>query len=135
MRNQEGIKIELQKKVHRRICVRGITFLTARHFFYAIFFCILHLHPPFSQVTYLLNGLYKKYIILRWLVLCVMIPWVNDQKYDSLLQFNTSWLASLRTWYYFRLYFSFSCSGCDLTLIKKTHILNCYFVLFTKVPV
>ena len=29
MRNQEG-KIELQKKVHKRICVRHITFLTAR---------------------------------------------------------------------------------------------------------
>ena len=28
--NQGGIKIESQKKVHRRICVRGITFLTAR---------------------------------------------------------------------------------------------------------
>ena len=26
-------------------------------------------------------------------------------KYDNLLQFNTSWLAFLRTWYYFRLQF------------------------------
>ena len=25
--------------------------------------------------------------------------WVNGQKYENLLQFNTSWLASLRTWY------------------------------------
>ena len=33
MKNQEG-KIELQKKVHRRICVRGTTFLTARSPFY-----------------------------------------------------------------------------------------------------
>ena len=38
-------------------------------------------------------------------------PPVNSRKYDDLLQFNTSWLASLRAWYYFRLFFSFSCSG------------------------
>ena len=36
MRNQEG-KIELQKKVHKRICVRDITFLTVRRSFYVIF--------------------------------------------------------------------------------------------------
>ena len=29
------------------------------------------------------------------------------------------WLASLRTWYIFRLCFNFSCSGNDLILIKK----------------
>ena len=34
MKNQEGIKIELQKKVRRRICVTNITFLTARPPFY-----------------------------------------------------------------------------------------------------
>ena len=42
--NKEGIKIELQKKVHRRICVRNITFLIARPPFYDIFcyfFCLL----------------------------------------------------------------------------------------------
>ena len=33
MRNQEG-KIELQKNIYRRICVRDITFLTARSPFY-----------------------------------------------------------------------------------------------------
>ena len=56
MRNLEGIKIELQKKVHRRICVRDITFLTARPPFYVTFCRLL---PPPSQVTYLLNGPYK----------------------------------------------------------------------------
>ena len=43
-------------------------------------------------------------------------------KNDNLLQFNTSWLASLRTWHYPRLCFSFSCSGYDLTS-------NCYLFL------
>ena len=35
MRNQEGIKIELEKKVQRRTCVRDITFLTGRPLFSA----------------------------------------------------------------------------------------------------
>ena len=58
IRNQEGIKIELQKKVHRRICVRDI-FLAARHPFYVTFCCFLRLLPLPFQVTYLLNGPYK----------------------------------------------------------------------------
>ena len=33
------------------------------------------------------------------------------------------------TWDYFRLCFSFSCSGYDLTLIKKSHVLNNYLFL------
>ena len=68
-------------------------------------------------------------IILPWVVFCVMIPWVNGPKYENLLQFNNSWLASLRTWCYFRPCFSFSCSGYDLVSIKKGHTLNCYLFL------
>ena len=68
-------------------------------------------------------------MILLWGVLCVVILWVNGRKYENLMQFNTSWLASLRAWYYFRFYFSFSCSGYDVTLIKKSHTLNCYLFL------
>ena len=56
LRNQEGIKIELQKKVHRRICVSDITFLNAHPLFYVTFYCFLRLLPPHFQVTYLLNG-------------------------------------------------------------------------------
>ena len=41
MRNQEGIKIKLQKKLHKRICVRDTTFLTARPAFYVTFCCFL----------------------------------------------------------------------------------------------
>ena len=55
---QEG-NIELQKKVHRRICMRDITFLTARPPSYVIFCCFLSILPSPSQFTYLLNGPYK----------------------------------------------------------------------------
>ena len=37
MRNQEGVKIQLQEKVHKRICVRDITVLTARLSFFLSF--------------------------------------------------------------------------------------------------
>ena len=46
MRIQEE-KIELNKKVHRRICVRDVTFLAARPHFYVIFCRFLRLPPPF----------------------------------------------------------------------------------------
>ena len=46
MRNQKE-KIELQKKVHRRICVRNITFLAARPSLYVIFFRFFSLLPAF----------------------------------------------------------------------------------------
>ena len=80
MRNEEGIKIELQKKVHRRICVRDITFLTARLPFYIISCCLIRLLP--SQETYLLNGPNKDTYCYGWYsVWC--------QKYENILQFNT----------------------------------------------
>ena len=71
------------------------------------------------------------------MVLCLMIRCVNRQEYDNLLQFNTSWLASPGTRYYFSFCFSFSSSDYDLSLIKKSHTLNCYsflqkFLLKTK---
>ena len=61
---QEGIKIELLKKEHRRICDRVITFLTARSTFYVNFCCFHHFTPPppppsSSQVMCLLNSSYK----------------------------------------------------------------------------
>ena len=53
------IKIELQKKVHGRVCARDIIFLTARPALCVTFYCFLRLlHPP-SQVVYLLNLPYK----------------------------------------------------------------------------
>ena len=41
--------------VHRRICLRDITFLTTRLPFFVIFCCFFCLLPPPSQVTYFLN--------------------------------------------------------------------------------
>ena len=58
-RFQEGIKIQLQRKVYRRICEGDITFLGVRPPFYIIFCCFFRLLPAPSQVTYLLNGPYK----------------------------------------------------------------------------
>ena len=124
MRNQEG-KNESQKKVHKRICEKDITFLTAHPVLY-IFCCFLCLFSPPFQVRYLWND---PYIVLLWLVFCEMTSLVSGWKYENLLQFNNSWLASLRMWYYFRLCFNFSCSGYDLTLTKKSHALNCYSFL------
>ena len=48
----------VSEKIYRKICVRGIHFLTALPPFYVIFCCFLCLRPSPSQVTYLLNGLY-----------------------------------------------------------------------------
>ena len=74
MRNQEK-KTELQKKVHRRICVRDITFLTPHpsHFLSLFFFCLL---PSPTQVTYLLNDNFEYIeILLKFVVLveCIAI--------------------------------------------------------------
>ena len=120
----------VSEKIYRKICVRGINLLIALPPFYVILCCFLCLLPSPSQVTYLLNGPYG------WC--SVMISWVNGRKYENLLQFYFSWLSALRTWYYFRLCFSFSCFVFDLTLIKKSHTLKCYsflhkFLLKTKI--
>ena len=49
---------------------------------------------------------------------------VNSRKYENLPQFNTDCLAFLRIWHYFRLGFSFGCSGYHLTVIKKSQVLS-----------
>ena len=109
-------KTELQKKVYRGIFMRYIIFLTARPPFCVFVFFLL---SSSTQSTF-------PYIVLLWVIFCVMISWVNGRKYENLLQFNTGWLASLRTWYYFMLCFSSSCFGYDLTLIKNSHNITCY---------
>ena len=131
-------RLSYRIKIERITFVRGITFLTASPPFYVIFSCFHRLHSPPSQVKYFLHGPNKETLYCDgWCSFCVMIPWVNGRKYVSFLYFNTSWLPSQRTWYYFRFRFSLSCSGYDLTLIKKSHTLNWYsflqkFLLKTK---
>ena len=68
MRNQEG-KIELHEKVHRRICVKDITFLTARSPFYVFLLLSLSIPSP-SQVTPLRNDPYKDTYIVMGGILC-----------------------------------------------------------------
>ena len=95
--------------------------------FLCLFCCFVCLVPSRSQVPYLLYKWFVwRCIILIWVVFCVMILWVNGRKYENLMRLSNSCLASLRTWYYFRLCFSFSYSGYDLTLIKKSHTSNFY---------
>ena len=120
IRNQEG-KIELRKIIHRGICVRDITFLTARPPFYAIFCCFLCLlTPPFPSDVLVEWALpIKIHNIAMVGILCDEWTVENMNGLKNILQFNTSWLASSGTWYCSRLCFSFSCPGYDLTLITN----------------
>ena len=45
-------KIESQKKVHRKTCVRDINFLDARPTSYVISCCIFRLLPPFRLLRF-----------------------------------------------------------------------------------
>ena len=51
-------KVWVSEKIYRKICGRGINFLTALLPFYLILCCFLCLLLSSSQVTYLLNGPY-----------------------------------------------------------------------------
>ena len=139
MRNQEEIKIELQKKI------RYIDeFVWGTSFF--------RLHSPLS-VSFVVTFFIFCLSLLEW-----RISWMGHikmcniamggilcddimrerSKYENLLKLDTRWLASLITWYYFRLCFSFICPDYDLILIQESHPLNCYrflqnFLLKTKI--
>ena len=96
-------------------------------------------HTPF-QVACLMNGSYEDTQYCDgWYSVWRYHEWAveNMNGRKNLLQFNNSWLASLETWYYFRLCFTFTCPGYHITLITKSHTLNCYsslqkFILITK---
>ena len=67
---------------------------------------------------------------ILWVVFCVVVLWVNGQKYENLPQLNTNWLAFLGTWC-FKHCFSLSCSGYGLWIsikllfgLTKVHIKN-----------
>ena len=57
MRNQEG-KIALHKQVHRRICVKSITFLIVRRPSYVIFCRFFRLLPPFRLLWFYLKNFF-----------------------------------------------------------------------------
>ena len=98
--------------------------------FLCLFCCFVCLVPSGSQVPYLLyKWLLWRCVILTWVVFCVMTLWVNGRKCENLMRLGNSYLASLRTWYYFRLSFIFGCSGYDLTLIKNSQTLNSHYFL------
>ena len=103
----------------------GITFLTTSlsvSFFASFLFYSLPF--PSDVLSEWLNTWYQ----YGWYSVWWYYEWtVENEKISSL--FNTSWLASLRTRYYFRLCFSFSCSGYDLTFITKSRTLNYYSFL------
>ena len=99
----------------KRYSERGLYALLSMSFF----LLSLSTHSPFPS-----DVLAEWPLLLRG-VFCVMISWLNRQKYENFMQFNTSWLSSLRTRYYFSIRISFSCSSYDLILIKKSNTLNC----------
>ena len=74
------------RKMYIEECVRDTTFWL--HVLLSVsFYCFLPLLSPPSQVKHLRNGRYKVHNI-AWVVFCVMILWVNGQKYEN-LWFNT----------------------------------------------
>ena len=81
--------------------------------------------PP-CQMTSLLNNPMK---IDDNAMVGILCDDTMSENYANLLQFNTSWWAFLGPWYYFRLCFSLSSCDYDLTVIKKSHTLNCYLIL------
>ena len=76
------------KKVHKRLFVRGYdSFLTAHLPFY-VFLLLSSSTPSRFPSGALAEWLLQRYILL-WVVFCV-ISWMNDRKYENLLQFNTA---------------------------------------------
>ena len=101
---------------------------------FIIFDCIIISAVKTADTSYIFNqNIYRR---AKWFTILEnqfignleFFFWVNGQKYENFPQFNTDWLVSLRMWNYFRLCFSFSCSGYDLT-VTHSIILNFYLFL------
>ena len=96
---------------YRKKYIAGFVWGTSLFWLHALlsmsFCCFLCLLPPTFQVTWLRNGPYKDIHIAMGGIL-----------YDI-------------AWYCYRLCFSFSCLGYDLTLIRKSHTFNYYLFLQT----
>ena len=62
-----------------------------------------------------------------WHAVYILSKYIQNMKKWKYSDFHTDWFPSLRMWYYFRLCFSFSCSGYKLTVIKKAkHFTFCF---------
>ena len=104
-----------EKKYIEEFVWRTSFFLNWQPPFYVLLVAFFDYSP--SQVTYLLNGPNKDRCCYAWYS-------VWYQKYENLLQFNTSCLA--KNVILFQTFFSFSCSSCDLTLTIKRDTWNFY---------
>ena len=74
MRKQEG-KIELQNlEIHRRICVKDITFLALRPMSFLLFF---HLLLPFCLLRFYIekNICFRNWCVCARVCLCVCVCW------------------------------------------------------------
>ena len=104
MTNQEG-KIELQKKVHRRICVKDITCLTARSPFYVFLLLSSSPHSLWRTCGMAPIKIYIYTYLLLWVVFCVMISWVNCWKHERRYE-NISYNLILHGFLYKQRFFS-----------------------------
>ena len=89
MRKPEG-KIELQKKVHRGIYVRDITFVTARYPFYA--FLLLSSSIPFPFPNHALAQCLLDTYIATGGILCDDIMSKRSEIWKSIIQYYTLFL-------------------------------------------
>ena len=115
MRNEKG-KIELQKKIHRRIHVRDITFFDCTLSFQCLFVTFFEYFFPLLKWRICRMTAVKIYI-LQWVVFWMMIWWVNGLKYENLLQFNTA------RFFYKQCFFSTHSQGCLVFLRTERHLL------------
>ena len=131
MRNQEAMKIQLQKKVHKRICVKDIPFLATRPPFHYVICCFLCLLLSPFQRTCLLNSAYKD-TSYGWYSLSRYHEWtVENMKISCNLKLAELVDISKNVVLFpdFVLVSVVLASCSNLTLIKKSLTLNCYLLL------
>ena len=69
-----------------------------------------------------------KIYILLWVILCVMISWVNGRKYKNLLQFNTT------RFFYKQCFFSTHPQCClAFSWIELQMLLRCWLIHLTNI--
>ena len=117
MKNQDGIKVKLKKKVHRRIFERSVTFWL--HALLSISVFVAFFTTPLPKWRNCWMASIKVHNVAMDGILCevknmkifcnFILAGRHLSEFDITLDF-----------------FRFSCSGYDVTLIIKSHTLNCY---------